>query len=124
MSETGEPEIVMRVYRASGGEEHFISFEDARGVLFGFVRLRFHADGSAHVRELKVFGPLVPLGRRLSEGIQHRGMGRRLMREAEEMARERGADEIAVTSGVGARPYYRRLGYALRGVYMVKNLRN
>jgi len=46
-----------------------------------------------------------------------------LMEEAERIAREEHFNtKIAVISGVGTRNYYRKLGYELEGVYMVKSL--
>ena len=42
--------------------------------------------------------------------------------EAEVVARNAGHDAIAVTSGVGVRSYYSERGYALDGMYMVKDL--
>jgi histone acetyltransferase (RNA polymerase elongator complex component) len=63
------------------------------------------------------------------------GVGTLLMEEAERIAREEhGSGRIAVisgesryvqlllTSGVGTRDYYRRMGYWLDGPYMVKDL--
>ena len=38
------------------------------------------------------------------------------------MAREAGYSRLEITSGIGARGYYRRLGYDLLGPYMVKRL--
>jgi len=35
-----------------------------------------------------------------------------------------GARQMRVTSGVGVRPYYRRMGYELEQGYMVKDLSN
>ena len=57
------------------------------------------------------------------EKVQHTGYGRRLMREAERIAVNRGYDKIAVIAGIGVRNYYRKLGYELRGLYMVKDLK-
>ncbi|HEX78882.1 MAG TPA: GNAT family N-acetyltransferase, partial [Dehalococcoidia bacterium] len=56
--------------------------------------------------------------------IQHRGLGRELLLEAERIAgREFDAKAIAVLSGVGARGYYRSdFGYNLKNGYMVKKL--
>jgi len=34
-----------------------------------------------------------------------------------------GCQSISIISGVGVRPYYRRLGYKLQNTYMVKTLR-
>ena len=54
--------------------------------------------------------------------IQHKGLGKLLMKKAEEIARTEGMKKIAVISGVGVREYYRKLGYKLDGSYMVKGL--
>jgi len=78
---------------------------------------------SALIRELHIFGPEVPLGEKREQAAQHRGLGANLLREAERIAREEFyVGEIGVLSGVGAREYYRSLGYHLEGVYMVKRL--
>ena len=46
------------------------------------------------------------------------------MAEAERRARAHGCRTVAVISGVGARGYYRKLGYRLRGdgLYSIKEL--
>jgi elongator complex protein 3 len=106
-------------YRACGGEERFLSFEADDGTLAGFLRLRLSE--RARVRELHVYGPMTPLGKR--GGWQHRGFGSKLLAEAEKIAGDRGYDSLEVTSGIGARPYYRRHGYELLESYMVKPLR-
>lgn len=115
----GEAELRDEVYGACGGEEHFLSFERGDQTLIGFLRLRLA--GQARVRELHVYGPLVPLGTK-KEGWQHRGFGSRLLYAAEDLAKSRGYDCLQVTSGIGAREYYRRLGYERCGPYMAKRL--
>jgi len=78
---------------------------------------------SALVRELHVFGSEVPLGEKRERAAQHRGLGEKLLQEAERIAREEfRADRLSVLSGVGAREYYRSFGYGLEGAYMVKEL--
>jgi elongator complex protein 3 len=106
-------------YRACGGEERFLSFEGEDGTLAGFLRLRLSE--RTRVRELHVYGPMTPLGKK--GGWQHRGFGSRLLAEAEKIAGDKGYDSLEVTSGIGARPYYRRHGYELLEPYMVKLLR-
>lgn len=112
-------ELKHEEYLACNGEEHFFSFEDDDETLVGFLRLRLGA--AARVRELHVYGPLVPLGSR-KEGWQHRGYGARLLEAAELLAGARGYKRLEITSGIGARGYYRRLGYELAEPYMVKTL--
>lgn len=109
-------------YDASGGREHFLSLVlDREDALVGYARLRTGDGPVATIRELKVFGRLVPLDR-AGEGWQHRGHGRDLVARAEERAREEGCAAIRVTSGVGVRRYYAALGYHRDGVYMAKRL--
>jgi elongator complex protein 3 len=114
--------LLREEYDASGGLEMFLSFEDpATDVLVAYARLRIDAAG-ATVRELKVFGRIVPIHEPAGFRWQHRGLGRRLMEVCERVAREEFRTRgIRVTSGVGARGYYRSLGYRLEVPYMVKD---
>lgn len=126
--EYSKAELVVREYAASGGREFFISFEIPEyDALVGFARLRFPGEpfievlkDAALIRELHVYGRAVPVGHD-SNAFQHRGFGERLLREAEEIAKEE-YDRIAVISGVGVRDYYRKLGYRLKQGYMVKRI--
>ncbi|MBI4407977.1 MAG: GNAT family N-acetyltransferase, partial [Candidatus Kerfeldbacteria bacterium] len=126
-----QAELVTRQYDSADGQEYFISYEDPTHTkIFGFVRLRLQQRAQhwypelqdcAIIRELHVYGQLVPV---TEEGmaVQHRGMGRRMMEEAERVAREAGFKKIAVIAGVGVRRYYEKLGYQLDQEYMVKTL--
>jgi len=120
-------------YDASEGKEVFLSFEtEDRSALVGFLRLR-KPSKFAHrhevwdavlVRELHIYGSVVPIGYKLMEGWQHRGYGRRLLEEAEHIAKEEFISEkILVTSAIGTRKYYEKLGYSLIGPYMSKKLK-
>ncbi|MFH1232787.1 MAG: tRNA uridine(34) 5-carboxymethylaminomethyl modification radical SAM/GNAT enzyme Elp3 [Patescibacteria group bacterium] len=128
-------------YKASGGQEYFIQAVDKiDNTLFGFCRLRLPdtkkekdllnipllnkinllLDKTALIRELHVYGELVSIGQ--EKKVQHSGLGKILMAEAEKIAKENNFEKIAVISGVGARGYYRKLGYRLKDSYMVKSL--
>jgi len=116
------PYLTRLDYETTGGREVFLSYEDENETLFGLLRLRVNQHG-ARVRELHVFGPEVPLGERVGQAAQHHGLGEKLLREAEGIAREEfKADRLSVLSGIGARNYYRSLGYSVKGAYMVKEL--
>jgi elongator complex protein 3 len=125
-------EIVCRTYAASGGIEEFISVEDKeRDVLVAFLRLRIPSEAfrpevdadSAFVRELHVYGQMVPVGESHPEAWQHRGWGGALMSEAERIAFEdHGARKLLVMSAFGTKRYYERLGYCRDGVYVSKRL--
>lgn len=109
-------------YEASGGMEHLLSLElPEKDALVGYVRLRTGDGPVAGIRELKVFGKLVPLDKD-GEGWQHRGFGKELVARAEERAVREGCTGIRVTSGIGVRRYYASLGYERDGVYMAKRL--
>ena len=118
----GEPRLARLDYQASGGREVLLSYEDENGTLFGLLRLRITAN-TAMIRELHVYGPEVALGARLEPAAQHRGLGEKLLRQAEAIAHhDFHARQVTVLSGIGAREYYRSLGYSLHGAYMVKEL--
>lgn len=110
-------------YESSGGREVFLSLEDSeQQALVAYVRLRVDSAG-ATVRELKAFGRVVPFHERPGPRWQHRGFGKRLMKEAETVARDEfHKPRLRVTAGVGVRGYYRTLGYRLETPYMVREL--
>ena len=69
---------------------------------------------------MHVVGAAAGLG---DEGIvQHRGLGKRLLKKAEEIALKNKRKKMVVISGVGAREYYRKLGYRKEGEYVGKKL--
>ena len=118
----GEPRLARLDYDAWGGKEVLLSYEDDNETLFGLLRLRIN-EKKAVVRELHVFGPEVSFGKRLERAAQHHGLGEKLLREAETIAREEfKANRLLVLSGVGAREYYRSLGYGLDGTYVTREL--
>ncbi len=127
----GELEMVRREYLASSGREIFISFEDFENdAIAAYCRLRIpykphrmEAQGKvAIVRELKVHGPVVKIGEKPKYEWQHRGLGKALMEEAENIAIRFKKERLLVLSGVGAKEYYRKLGYRDNGIYMEKEL--
>ncbi|NOX71693.1 MAG: tRNA uridine(34) 5-carboxymethylaminomethyl modification radical SAM/GNAT enzyme Elp3 [Candidatus Micrarchaeota archaeon] len=120
------------VYKSSGGTEHFLQWVTPENLLIGLLRLRFPGrdqnefatKDSAIVRELHVFGPAVSIGETsdILGSVQHRGFGKKLLLRAEEIAASENKERIIVTSGVGARDYYRKFGYELMGNYMGKRI--
>ncbi|KAF9028746.1 Elongator subunit [Mortierella sp. GBA35] len=128
-------ELIRRDYTANGGWETFLSYEDPeQDILIGLLRLRkcsplafrpelTKAGPTSIVRELHVYGSVVPVHSRDPSKFQHQGYGTLLMEEAERIAREEhGSVKLSVISGVGVRNYYAKLGYTLDGPYMSKML--
>jgi elongator complex protein 3 len=122
-------EMRLKKYECCGGTEHFISAVSDDS-LIGFTRLRFPSmvyrpelENAALMRELHVYGSIVPVGRDAdSEEYQHRNYGRALLALAEETTISAGYSRLAIMSGMGVRPYYQRQGYERAGPYMVKEL--
>jgi len=129
-----DDELVYREirYRASEGDEVFGSYEfKESGIIAAFVRMRAPSErahrpevkGSAVVRELRTYGRLVEVGVRDNDAWQHRGLGGSLMKRMETVAREEfDSQSLLVTSAVGTRNYYRKLGFERSGPYMSKPL--
>ena len=119
-------------YDSSDGKEIFLSYVSDDDSLYGFLRLR-HPSKMAHrkeitpeiciVRELHVYGKSVKIGEKNLNEIQHSGLGKKLMSEAEKIAKEEfDSKKLLVISAVGTREYYQKLGYSLSGPYMEKEL--
>ncbi|MHA1973408.1 MAG: tRNA uridine(34) 5-carboxymethylaminomethyl modification radical SAM/GNAT enzyme Elp3 [Candidatus Hodarchaeales archaeon] len=121
-------------YKASDGIEHFISYETKdRKTIFGFLRLREPSEKvyrpelknppATIIRELHVYGKLVALGK-LPKDMewQHRGIGKKLVELAEKISLDNGFRKMAVTSGLGVRDYYSKLGFKLEEPFMTKKL--
>ena len=121
--------------RASEGEDVFISIEDPiNDILIGYLRLRIPSEKvhrpeilpkvTSIVRELHVYGPLVPVGKRMAKAWQHKGYGGILLSEAERMSQEEyDVKKVVVTSALGTKQYYKRFGYDHDGPYVSKMLK-
>ena len=129
---------VIKKFRASGGDEYFISkevnIEDQRYII-GFIRLRISKNAgsnflpvlydSALIRELHVYGNLSSTTHQTdfnNSNTQHRGYGKDLLNTAENIAIDNGLKKMSIISGVGVRNYYRKLGYEFDSGYMTKKL--
>lgn len=130
-------EMVLEVipFFASGCQEYFIRAiipRHQRPLLLGFLRLRITRRAeikelrgyTALIRELHVYGRVQTVGKHCTpDGVQHRGIGRQLLRRAERIAIWRhGVSKIAIIAGVGVRKYYSRYGYRLEGTYMIRHV--
>ncbi len=114
-SKIGKEKLEVSEYNASNNKEFFIQI--TKGGLIGFCRLRFVNDYGI-VRELHVYGESAELGK--IGKVQHRGYGKLLMKKAEEICKKNKKRKLLVISGVGAKMYYKKLGYKKYGYYMSK----
>ncbi len=107
-------------YKSSEGNEFFLEIVNKDDILFGLLRLRI-IDKKALIRELHVYGKSLKLGEK-GKVSQHIGLGKWLMKEAEEISKKEKSKKILIISGIGVREYYKKLGYKLEDTYMIKNL--
>jgi ELP3 family radical SAM enzyme/protein acetyltransferase len=146
-------ELIVRNYKASNGDEYFISFESKdQKYIYGFCRLRLSnnmgyiddikprihrknkednivkkvnmfpfLNKCAMIRELHVYGNMTKVNNE-NFHIQHMGLGKQLIKKAEEIAISNNYKRIAVISGVGVRKYYEKRGFIFNNNYMIKDL--
>jgi elongator complex protein 3 len=99
-------------YKSSDGNEYFLEFVNKKNILFGLCRLRIVND-LAIIRELHVYGQALALGEKGKNFGQHRGLGKKLIKEVEKIVKKNKIDKLKIISGVGVRPYYKKIGYKL-----------
>jgi ELP3 family radical SAM enzyme/protein acetyltransferase len=124
--------LFIEKYDACDGTNYFISYENkSRTKLYGFIRLRFNISekytmselmGHALIRELHVYGVHTGVGNANDKKTQHRGLGKKLLAKAEEIASLNGYENITVISGIGVKEYYRKQGYTDYHTYMTKQI--
>lgn len=122
-------------YEASGGKEYFLTFECPEDrTIFSLLRLRIPSqhftgekhfleelEGAALIREVHTFGDQLSIWEIGQKFGQHIGFGKRLIAEAERIAKENyNIDKMCVISGVGVRKYYEKRGYEHTWDYMTK----
>ena len=121
-------------YDASNSEEFFISIvEKKHNLLIGYLRLRDINISHRHelqkkpcmiIRELKILGRELSIGKKTKKDLQHRGFGKKLLNEAEIICFEDfNKKYLYVLSGIGVKDYYRKHGFIDNGVFLYKILR-
>ena len=122
-------------YETSATREVFLQWVTPEGGIAGFLRLslpdasfvRAHKDelpvspGEAMIREVHVYGRVANF-HESAEGVQHRGLGKRLVERAADIARARGYAKLNVISSVGTRGYYEKLGFKRAWLYQARDL--
>ena len=133
-TDLSKAELFIDEYNDVGATEYFLSYcSPCKKDLYGFLRLRIidnndntvYKEFSKHafIRELHVYGLLVKHDNKTNDvSFQHKGIGSRLLCEAEKICSYKGIGNIAIISGVGVRGFYAKKGYTLKNNYMVKRL--
>jgi ELP3 family radical SAM enzyme/protein acetyltransferase len=123
--------LFVRTFKASHGTEYFISFETPdKKAIYGFTRLRIIENNRDNtflnnyglIRELHVYGSVQRVLRKNENdnSTQHKGLGRQLIKKAEEIAYNHNMNGTIVISGIGVRGYYEKMGYYLENNFMKK----
>ena len=108
-------------YKASGGKEYFLEFVNKDNVLFGLCRLRI-INKQAFIRELHIYGQALEIGEKAKQLGQHKGLGKLLLKKAEEITAKNKTKHLKIISGVGVREYFYKKGYKLDYPYVSKIL--
>ena len=119
-----------QIYETSTGPEHFLQYVTKENRIAAFLRLSLPENdsfineigGSAMIRELHVYGPVVKFGNSDSDKVQHGGLGSRLIEKAVQIAKNHEYKDLAVISAIGTQAYYRKRGFADGPLYMHRNI--
>ena len=124
------------IYKSTVGTDIFISFRTKKSdKICGFLRLFLpkktlskkhrleELRDCAIIREVHVYGKVVGIDKESKQGeSQHLGLGKELIKIAEDISKKKGFKKISVISAIGTREYYRKLGYKRGDLYMGKNI--
>ena len=133
--ELGELTLEVVPYETTSTHERFLQWVTPENKIAGFLRLSLPKPSAfetyaealpvspdeAMIREVHVYGRASGL-HKSGTSAQHRGLGKKLIERASELAREAGYTKLNVISAIGTRPYYRNLGFIDNGLYQQKPL--
>ncbi len=117
-------------YQTSVSNEYFLQYVTHSNEIAGFLRLSLPNKGrfieelkeSAMIREVHVYGQSVQIGLIKKGRPQHLGLGKALIKKAEEISKQNGFNKLAVISSIGTREYYAKLGFKLVDLYQIKDI--
>jgi elongator complex protein 3 len=128
-------ELEVIKYNTSTGKEYFLSYRTKdTDRICGFLRLsvpdtRNSKDNyikelrhTAIIREVHVYGKVMSLDVNSNGESQHLGLGKKLIEQAEVISKKEGFKSISVISAIGTREYYKKRGFELGELYMMKSL--
>jgi elongator complex protein 3 len=117
-------------YNTTSGKEFFISADTPKERLAGFLRLNIpqkqfldELDQSSIIREIHVYGKVTEIDQDSEEKVQHKGIGKELIKIVEEISRKNNKNKISVISAVGTREYYKKQRFKKGKLYQYKILK-
>lgn len=134
-TEANDLELKIHAYDTRMTRECFLQWVTRENRIVGFLRLSLpHWEtvnsryrglptcaNEAMIREVHVYGRVAKISE-TGTGVQHLGLGKRLVEKACEIARENGYESVNVISSIGTREYYRKLGFEDNGLYQQRKL--
>ncbi len=121
----------VQVYDSTTSTEHFLQMVTPENRIVGYLRLSIpnaealmpaELQGAALLREVHIYGVLTEIGEQKGGRAQHLGLGRKLVAKALELTQAAQKDRLSVISGIGTRPYYRKLGFKDGDLYQHKSV--
>ena len=117
-------------YETNSTNEVFLEYVNDQDEIFGFLRLSLPKISSfipelkdcAVIREIHIYGQSTEVGKKDPKNSQHQGLGKNLIKKAEEIASLNRYEKLAVISAIGTRDYYHKNGFELNNLYQVKKL--
>jgi elongator complex protein 3 len=113
-------ELKVTEYDTKVSREFFIEYVTKEDEIAGFLRLSLPVEkpflkeiqDCAMIREVHVYGQSVRIGTKRKGRAQHIGLGKNLMKEAEEISKNNDFNKISVISSIGTREYYEKNGFS------------
>jgi elongator complex protein 3 len=135
-TELKEKDLKLKVqeFKTTVSTEYFLSYVTRENKIAGFLRLSIptpdirkkhfieELKDSATIREIHVYGRVVGIGKEESGKAQHLGIGKNLIKKAEQISLQNNVSRLAVISAIGTREYYRKRGFKNGDLYMSKDL--
>jgi elongator complex protein 3 len=131
--EVSDLELKDLIYHPAYAEEHFLSFVTPQDQIAGYLRLSLpdanapklgmaDLENAALIREVHVYGQSLAVGSEQTGAAQHVGLGKALLKKAEEIARTHGFSRLAVIAAIGTRQYYKSRGFERGELYMIREI--
>lgn len=118
-------ELKITTYETTTSSEYFMEYVTKKDKITGFLRLSLpkvkpfikELENCAIIREIHVYGQALGLGVEKKGEAQHMGLGKKLIEEAKNIAKNKNYAKLAVISSVGTREYYRNNNFKFGELY-------
>lgn len=122
-------------YTTSVSTEYFISYKTKKDdKICSFLRLSIpnkslsknnfieELRDSAIIREVHVYGSVVNIGKESKGQSQHLGLGKKMIKLAEDITLKEGYTKLSVITAIGTKLYYEKRGFKKNPLFMTKDL--